>query len=194
MWDAWEGDKQYPLPAPPLVHPTPSPRCRAPRPPPTPLRANGACEQGGANGVRCPLVATPLPCACPLSSVRATSRGCAPPLFGAPPLPLRSYPPLSTCAQNGGHTRPPCFRAPPTPQFPRPPFAPPSFERKRGMGTGRANWGGAQTAFASTPSTPVAARPRLVRAPPFGAPSPAPLCAAPFPRVTPPPFPCVPRS
>src|SRR6266702_3708644 len=120
MWDAWEGDKQYPLPAPPLVHPTPSPRCRAPRPPSTPLRANGACEQGGANGVRCLLVATPLPCACPLPLVRATSRGCPPPPFRAPPPPFPlSPPPLSTCAQNGGHTRPPCFRPPPTPQFPR---------------------------------------------------------------------------
>ncbi len=164
-------DKQYPLPAPPLVRPTPSPLpARAPSAP-HPF----ACKRGMRTGRR---KRRPLPPRCHAPAL------CVPPL----------YPPLSTCAQNGGHTRPPCFRAPPTPQFPRPPFAPPSFERKRGMGTGRANWGGAQTAFASTPSTPVAARPRLVRAPPFGAPSPAPLCAPPFTRVTPPPFPCVPRS
>src|SRR6266702_2967225 len=56
-----------------------SPRCRVPCLLPTHLRANGACEQGGANGVRCPLVATPLPCACPLPWVHTTSRGCAPP-------------------------------------------------------------------------------------------------------------------
>src|SRR6266702_6719897 len=74
-----------------------------PCPLPTPLCTNGACEQGGANGVRCLLVATPLPCACPLPLVHATSRGCAPPLFGAPPLSL---------------VRPPS-RCPLTPPFPR---------------------------------------------------------------------------
>src|SRR6266702_8511380 len=69
----------------PVGAPCPPPLIAAcPVHPSTPLRANGPCEQGCANGVRHPLVATPLPCACRLPWVRPL---CAPLLWCAPPSP-----------------------------------------------------------------------------------------------------------
>src|SRR6266702_5072989 len=72
----------------PVGAPCPPPLIAArPVHPPTTLHANGPCEQGCANGVRHPLIATPLPCACHLPWVRPL---CAPPLSFPPP----SSPPL----------------------------------------------------------------------------------------------------
>src|SRR6266702_4233103 len=95
-------------------------------------------------------------------------RWCAPPPVGAPPRPwvrppslwcapppvALLPPPFHVCTEQGAHAPPLFLPTAHPPVSACMPFVPPSFEHKQGMQTRRANWGGAQTVFASMPPTP----------------------------------------